>query len=384
MRSLTLTRANSRQHRLIFSGHEHIRSCARPDPYTQILAAGRYLETLGFTSLSFPRRSTSLTLPFSAISDRPAPPHIARRYLDTNLATYQYHANLSSERFSTPLARDIKDKMAAYARSFNLSYPFGHAPQSYYLTRYPVSHRRSLIKLYTSEIVQSVLFPSALPSLLSSDTPAIREASEQGGRSAQPIFLFNTGSARFDLFEGPFTRDSQFAIVPFENAISSVPGLTLGLVRDVTTYLNHMSGEPEFAKRQLENVYAGRGERESWRILSDAMAVTTRRRREAAAFASYAENLAASPSSLSVTAMQDEENTETVQGRRRLTYGYVTHDHCGPDPGDDTPHRPIPYFEVPEFVLSDLVDGEKAMPRDTDVDLVFFVSCIHGPFPDWV
>lgn len=58
--------------RLIFGGHEHIRDCNQLDGRSMTLASGRYMETVGWISVS------GLDAP------NEEPLNLQRRYLDNN------------------------------------------------------------------------------------------------------------------------------------------------------------------------------------------------------------------------------------------------------------------------------------------------------------
>lgn len=306
------------------------------------MAAGRYMETVGFTSLYLPHLARGAG---QATNDL----QITRRYLDANLATYTFHTNTTHSSFSTSLGKSIKARMAAYASSFNLSYTFGYAPQTYYLNRYPTTHPKSLINLYATRVFYTVLKP-----------PIERE-----NAAVEPVFLFNTGAARFDIFQGRFTVDDQFAVVPFENAMWYVKGLDRDLVDRVLVWLNRREGEPE--------LLGGEDDGRNARIMRDSMDTFKRRRREVEAFAaSNQQSVLDGPSLVS----QDERHKtflQQAQERDKVTYGYVTADLCGPTPGDDTPHRPLPAFYVPDFVLSTRPEGSVRVNDGDKVDLVFYV-----------
>ena len=65
---------------------------------------------------------------------------------------------------------------------------FGHAPRDFYLYRYPHTSPHSVLNLMTSEV---------LPKMV-----------RRTGRD-EPYVVLNTGSIRFDIFKGPFTRNDQ-------------------------------------------------------------------------------------------------------------------------------------------------------------------------------
>lgn len=335
---------------LYFSGHAHVRDCIRPDERSQVLASGRYLETLGFTSLRLPSSSSSSSASSTSSSDpdaksaipyAPGPLNITRRYLDTNLATYHFHSRISSASdFPTATGMEVQAQLDAYASSFNLSFTYGVAPRSYYLTRYPASHPSSLINLYASKVFKTVLPP------------------RKGEK--EPVFLFNTGAARFDIFAGNFTRDDQLAVIPFENGLWAIKTLSPGLVRRVESWLNSLPGEPELATMVLDPsaeadaniIGAADFDARNAAILRDSMAVTAARHREAEEYAACLASSSTSARAESESA-QAEEQKETEKRKKgdKLTYGYVTADSC-PGTPDDTPHRPLPAYDIPDFVLS--------------------------------
>lgn len=306
-----------------------MRDCIRPDGRSQVLASGRYLETLGFTSLQLPVGSVESDEDLS----------ISRRYLDTNLATYYFHSNQSQRTFLTSQGKQIKRRLQAYSQSFNLSYSFGVAPQSYYLDRYPPNHHKSLINLYATEVFRRVL-----------NTPPA------GRTGKDPIFLFNTGAARFDIFKGPFTRDDQFTVIPFENGMWYVPDLKIEVVESMLYLLNNLPGEPELW-HSFNEAESDPDDPANAKILADSLAVQLTRRRNAA-------------SCLRLTSKGGKEDVEHAMKEPAVTYGYVTQDKCGPQAGDDTIHRPLPAYPIPDFVLSTKPAGIK--PSDK-VDLVFYV-----------
>ncbi|KDQ13522.1 hypothetical protein BOTBODRAFT_369972 [Botryobasidium botryosum FD-172 SS1] len=71
---------------------------------------------------------------------------IARRYLDANRNTYQYHTT-ESPFFDTPRGQKVTAGITALAGRFNLSYVFGTAPQDYYLNRAQYPSNYSVLSL---------------------------------------------------------------------------------------------------------------------------------------------------------------------------------------------------------------------------------------------
>lgn len=335
------------------------------------------------------------------------PLHIERRYLDANLATYYYHSKSSSSSFTTAKGHRIQDEMEGYAKTFNLSFSFGEAPQSYYLNRYPMIHDKSLIKLYVDEVFNTVLGNKS------------EKVTGGNGHSVQPAFLFNTGGARFDIFKGPFTRDDQFTVIPFENGLWNIAiPLDYDLVLAVVEWLNSLTGEPEMLLSAMRpeaatSIVHGTtikpaawlgGEavtidsdwlRQGQQILVDSMEVTRHRNEEATRAAAAVAKLNEASDDASVesvkfahlpaanVAAEKEAGKvrESVNKRKeKPTFGYVTHDSCSGH-GDDIRHRPLPAFAIPEFVLSSplgkplpLRTKEAGAERSVPVHLVFYVS----------
>lgn len=372
------------------------------------------METLGFTSVTLPSSSSKLAQeeenhhhPFftSLTAEQESNPlQITRRYLDNNIASYLYHSNTTLDSFHTEKGKKMQDEMDGYAKSFNLSFTFGYAPQSYYLNRYPMTHEKSLIKLYADKVFNTVVVErrkhSHRPSFPSSDSSGetkedVVEKSKK--KEVQPAFLFNTGGARFDMFKGPFTRDDQFTVIPFDNQIWAVEkGLDYDLILAVVEWLNSRWGEPEFIQSILDHdknkessdaefeAMNGIGEHhnEEWRAKSGTFlmdSLNTFRHRQGAAddYAIYSSSI---QGEVIQEADEDEEEEDEPpppeQDKRKkkpkLTFGYVTKDKCGPH-GDDIPHRPLPAYPIPEFVLSTRPSGPSGSITP-HVHLVFYVS----------
>jgi hypothetical protein len=238
----------------------------------------------------------------------------------------------------------------------------------------------SLINLYATRVFETVLAPPQLQ----------QDPEQQKKKEREPVFLFNTGAARFDIFPGNFTRDDQFAVIPFENGLWSIGPLGVGLVKRVGKWLNQLPGEPELtsSSSSSHDLESGEGDvrwmervadeawpkpiledgeintassdqeaedarvRKNHGILLDSLAVSSHRLQQARAYSTY---LASTPSAEYSKEEEQADNKITKikdkEMENKLTYGYVTYDSC-PGTPDDTPHRPLPAFEIPDFVLS--------------------------------
>ena len=55
------------------------------------------------------------------------------------------------------------------------------------------------------------------------------------------VMITNSGSQRFDLYAGPFTKNDQLTSSPFANAFVYIPDVPLAVARQVLPTLNQMS-----------------------------------------------------------------------------------------------------------------------------------------------
>lgn len=255
-----------------------------------------------------------------------------------------------------------------------------------------MTHEKSLIKLYTEKVFDTVLLNrkhSLLPGATSSKADDMEAEIAKG--KIKPAFMFNTGGARFDIFKGPFTRDDQFTVIPFDNEIWAVEsGLDYDLVLAVVEWLNSLWGEPELVQSILKENFFKMGaeiadgdkqEKErtiQWMqrnevVLIDALALHAQRQEAAADYTAYL--LEEEAFGTSGENSDDDGLLEKLKQEKKKpnpTFGYVTKDKCGPH-GDDIRHRPLPAYPLPEFLLS----TRASAPSDSTsltVQLVFYVS----------
>ncbi|BGP26851.1 5'-Nucleotidase/apyrase family protein [Rhodotorula toruloides] len=309
---------------LVFGGHHHIRDCVQEDAWMMGLAAGRYFETVGFMSVS-------------GLNGETKPPVFRRRYLDQNRHTYAYH---TTEDFDTPEGRAISNELTATARWFNLTDRFGIAPQDYYLYRYPPHSPHSIFHLLTTKV---------LPLLI-----------RRPDRPHEPYTLLNTGSVRFDLLKGNFTRGDQWIMLPFTNSFLYIPAVPLALASRVLHYLNVVGEHGLVSSSTSSSPHPLAGP--DARAAADSAALEHAHRR----------SLVAQAQSTSF----DHESDGKWRLKRR-TEGYVTPDSCGladSDPseafGDDTLHRPFRSSLQPIFVSTALPSPSHT--EEDKVDVVFF------------
>jgi len=205
---------------LILGGHTHIRDCNQPDGRSMALESGRYMETVGWLSMKFDD-DYSKNLTFS------------RRYLDPNRLTYEFHTSKQNDYFDTYAGKEITQRLQDLASSFDLSYRYGVAPHVFTITRAPYTSENSVLNL---------LINKAAPTALSINNT----------RANNPrLVITNSGSLRFDIYSGPFTKNDQLTTSPFTNAFVYLPGIPAGIANQVFSALNE-AGEHKRSVEALE------------------------------------------------------------------------------------------------------------------------------------
>jgi len=289
---------------IILGGHTHVRNCIQPDGRSMSLESGRYMETVGWLSANLDERG-SKNITFS------------RRYLDPNRVTYEYHTNRNNFDFDTSQGLSITAGLNALAKKYHLSFLYGTAPHDFYLSRAPYPSNDSLLSLYAQD---------AMPVAL-----AINNT-----RAGNPnIMITNSGSQRFDVFAGTFTKNDQLTASPFADSFLFIPNVTFATASKVLPALNN----------------AGADERRS--LLEDRELEMYGRGYVETIYRKWLEE-------------QDRRDGLERRAAQNLTLGYVTKDSC-PGVGDDILHAPLPFFDSPDFIGS----NSPAVSDDTPVDLVF-------------
>lgn len=78
------------------------------------------------------------------------------------------------------------------------------------------------------------------------------------------MVIISSGSQRFDVYGGPFTKNDQLAVNPFSNGFQYIPGIPLRYANQVLTLLNQPAsvsrrdgGMSELERRERELYAAG-------------------------------------------------------------------------------------------------------------------------------
>ena len=315
-------------------GHTHIRDLKVYDSKAAALESGRYFETIGFLSIS------GLNASHTAAS-----PTFARRYIDNNLYSLYHHSNTTNTTFPTETGLNISTAIHTARKRLKLDKFLGCAPQPFYVNRAPYPSDTSIF---------TWLQTSVLPAQLQREPRAAND-------SKKALVLTNTGAMRFDIFEGPFTRDTELLVSPFTSGFHFLADVPWGVAKRVLTLLN---GEGPVVGDLEEAGLVGRTlgppEQESGGVLDAPLSWEVDGVRLGLRAAG---------------ADQQPLFPEAAEGGRSnggpkidLRPGYTTVDDLGND-GDDTLHSPIEFYTVPNCIQA-AVGFDIEDPPET-VDLVY-------------
>ncbi|KAL4249237.1 Calcineurin-like phosphoesterase domain-containing protein [Abortiporus biennis] len=293
---------------LILGGHTHIRDCVQLDGRSMSLESGRYMETVGWLSAKLDKKGSNKNITFS------------RRYLDPNRVTYEFHTRQKNSSFDTFQGQFISKGLNDLAKKFDLSFQFGVSPHDFTINRAPFPSNDSLLSLFAAQ---------AMPVALTINNT----------RANIPnVMITNSGSQRFDIFKGSFTKNDQLTASPFADSFLYIPNIPAGVANKVLPALNNAGANEkrEFLealdKRELEAYERGYVDMIYTRWLEE----------------------------------QDRRSGIERRAAQNLTLGYVTQDSC-PGVGDDVLHAPLPFFSVPDFIGS----NPPNVTDETPIDLVF-------------
>ncbi|CEP65036.1 Smn1p LALA0_S18e00276g [Lachancea lanzarotensis] len=183
-----------------FGGHSHVRDFAIFDKYSTGLQSGRFAETLGFLSIDDVKTSS---------------PKFDRRYIDFNKAQFSHHSGSSLQ---TEKGAKLSQKIDHLRKELKLNDVVGYVPSTFYMYSKPIDSKHNIYNLLTSKV---------LPTLKSDKTD----------ESKSRFTIINTGSIRYDLYEGNFTKDTEYIVSPFPNDWNFVE-VPFSLAELVAAYLN--------------------------------------------------------------------------------------------------------------------------------------------------
>lgn len=209
----------------IFGGHSHIRDFRVYDSATTALESGRYCETLGWLAMSGFNASnsnyTGASTPPAGVSaparkattdntSDGAPWTYARRYLDWNRLTFEYHASGSQTNstttaagFDTAAGQNTTALLYGYRQQLSITARLGCSPQLWCQSCAEFNSSGSIYNLLSQALGGAVVSPARA--------------------DKARVSILNTGSVRFDLHKGPFLVDDTYIVSPFVNIFVYIP-----------------------------------------------------------------------------------------------------------------------------------------------------------------
>lgn len=302
-----------------FGGHSHIRDYHKYDSKSYGLQAGRYMETVGWMSIDGikgkGKAGASDLEPRASLS-------FQRRYIDNNLFGYHYHTGLNESTFPTKRGMNASAAIYKARKALELDHNFGCAPKDLWMNRAPYPSNDSLYTWLETEVIPEI---AVIPER--KDIPTLA--------------IINTGTIRFDIFKGAFTRDTTYIISPFISKLVSLKDVPYDAAKRVEALLNSAG-----------QLLQASGLQTSQLAPPEQMAVRSN------IIGPHSPHAAGGTQTPLILHNDDPP----------LIPGYTTKDDAG-DEGDDTLHTPITFYNVPNVIQS-----ARSFPADADpekVDLVF-------------
>lgn len=308
---------------LFFGGHVHIRDATTYDARSFAVASGRYFETIGWMSIDGELERTSLS--------EDAGFSFHRRYIDNNLLGLQYHTGLDATTFPTERGRNVSAMITKARSELDLDYAFGCAPKTLWMSRSPYPGGDSIYSWLEEEVLPDVVV-----------NPSRRDVPR--------LAIFNTGAIRFDIFKGAFTRDTTFIVSPFLSVLTYIPDVPYQQARQVIDLLNNAGKIMESAP--MDNRFMS---------IPEQLVIHESIVHEAPEF------------DINVDASQQKPLSEGADRRPHLTEGYTTRDTIGTD-GDDTLHKPVNFYVVPNCVQAEVGFPQEGEPEAVDLVFLDFIT----------
>lgn len=243
----------------IFAGHRHIRDAVAWDATAFGTAAGRYCETVGWSTIDgLPSNVTRAKSPqgsgtIKVTKASPIPQlnftqstssnlTYTRQYLDFNRPTFEKHVASLKQGFNTSYGQGISRQITLnFSTLPQLTNLLGCAPDSYYQTRFPPESPNNLYTWLTTTV-----FPAVVYAPDRNNTPR--------------IILTNTGGFRYDILQGPFTLDNAYQANPYQNVWQYMTA-PWGVAKNILANMQmdkvykRQAEEEEVANNDDQNIY---------------------------------------------------------------------------------------------------------------------------------
>jgi 2',3'-cyclic-nucleotide 2'-phosphodiesterase (5'-nucleotidase family) len=298
---------------VFFGGHTHIRDYRKWEKKAYGIESGRYMETIGFISISDLGSDKE-----DGKVEAKASPKFERMYIDNNLFSLHHHSGTNASNFATELGRNVSKTIQEDRQKLKLDKTFGCAPHDYWLNRAEYPSKESLLSLLEDKIL-----PDTFATSNSSKNPA--------------IVLTNSGAMRFDIFAGPFTIDTTYLVCPFTSGFREIKNVPYEAATQVLPLLNNQGPIP------LKDLLSFVRNEDGWgeHRIDDLIPHFPQMRESHLSTRDAAQ--------IPFTAQKDKDG----EGEEPQVPGYTTHDDAGSD-GDDTVHQQITFYHVPNCVGSDI------------------------------
>ncbi|KAI9770015.1 MAG: hypothetical protein M1840_003726 [Geoglossum simile] len=314
-----------------FGGHTHIRDYKIYDSKSVALESGRYMETIGFMSiegLSTGKRAIKETTSLK----------FERMYIDNNLYSFHHHTKLNDSTFPTSHGKRVSEYITHVRKILKLDSLHGCAPQDFWLFR---------ARYGSKDSIYTWLEDGVIPDTVRSK-----------GREGKPrLIIINTGAIRFDIFKGPFTRDTVFITSPFTSAFVYIKDVPYDVARKVILLINNEG--PVFADASPTMQVSALRPPERMSVAEDVVVGDI-------SLISYGEHVHGDQVHFGQRHSQSGEEPS-------LTPGYITKDDSGDD-GDDTLHNPIPNYQVPNCFQANASFPQDGVPERVDLVFLDFIE----------
>ncbi|CAI4211226.1 unnamed protein product [Parascedosporium putredinis] len=323
---------------LVFAGHAHVRDAVNFDAKAAGIASGRYFETIGWMSVEGLKTKEKNEVEDRALN---AGLKFHRRYIDNNVLGMYHHSGLDGETFPTEHGRNVSAAISRARKVLDLDYKYGCAPKTLWLTRAAHDGEDSIFTWLNETVLPDVV---------------TKKGREENARVA----IFNTGGIRFDIFKGAFTRDSTYLVSPFISTLKYIPDVPYDVARKVITILN--SGGHIFSGSDLDPRYMALPQKWAGKDLRQAPTMPGPRL-----------ELRGDSEQIRLSGDGEGSRDKDKDKDKVRTEGYTTEDDFGKD-GDDTVHAPVPYFNVPNCIQSEIGFPEKDDPEKVDLVFIEFIT----------
>lgn len=316
-----------------FGGHTHIRDYKKYDSKSYGLESGRYMETIGFQSISGLKTEASNDFKAGASVS------FSRTYIDNNLCSMYHHTGLNSSTFHSEKGANISKAIGDARSALDLDATFGCSRKDLWTNRaqYP-----------SNDSIFSWLEERVLPDVVSDSSRA----------DVPRLVVMNTGGIRYDIFKGPFTKDSTFIVSPFTSGFRYIQDVPFEKADKLLSILNNNGQIFEEQDPKLQSWMLAPPEQRS--ILQDIVAQEDQ----------------SGPSA----SLEHTNQAPLKAYKPSLTPGYTTKDDVGTD-GDDTIHSPINFYRVPNCIQAvinpppgDIPPQPPVAPATVDVVYIEFIE----------